>query len=278
MKTCIVEDCEGRTLCRGYCSVHYERVKAHGDPSIGDRSNHIINADRICTVDGCSDQVRARDLCGKHYARQTRYGDVDFVKNVVTRPYISNVDLNRKCSVEGCQDKYRTKGYCNKHYKKLLKYGDPLHSVLEWHHMRGTPEHYSWVGMIARCTDTNHASYENYGGRGISVCERWRNSFTAFYEDMGPKPTESHTIERKDNDGNYEPGNCKWATLQEQSRDKRINKNNKSGYTGVRLHAENGAWVAYIYVGRHINLGSFKSKMDAVRARKEAELKYWGKT
>jgi hypothetical protein len=81
----------------------------------------------------------------------------------------------------------------------------------------------SWCHMKARCNNPNHESYPHYGGRGIVVCERWANSFAAFFEDMGDRPSRKHEIDRIDNDGNYEPGNCQWATRRQQSRNKRTN-------------------------------------------------------
>jgi hypothetical protein len=86
------------------------------------------------------------------------------------------------------------------------------------HGMCYTPTYRSWQNMKRRCYDTNNNRYKYYGGRGISVCDRWLESFANFYADMGKKPSPKHTIERKRTDGNYEPSNCAWATRAEQNR------------------------------------------------------------
>jgi hypothetical protein len=75
--------------------------------------------------------------------------------------------------------------------------------------------------MITRCYNERHPSFKNHGGRGISVCDRWRESFEKFFADMGEPPTRHHSLDRINNDGNYEPSNCRWATVDVQRRNSR---------------------------------------------------------
>ena len=91
------------------------------------------------------------------------------------------------------------------------------------HSKSHTSEWWSWVHMIQRCDNPNNAGYKWYGERGIKVCERWYD-FENFYADMGPKTSPRLSIERKDYNGNYEPGNCIWGTSRQQSRNKRNNR------------------------------------------------------
>jgi hypothetical protein len=88
---------------------------------------------------------------------------------------------------------------------------------------RQSREYGTWRNMRRRCYQPNHRKYPLYGARGIQVCEQWRNSFAAFLADMGPKPrpTRRYSIDRINVNGNYEPGNCRWATAKQQARNRR---------------------------------------------------------
>lgn len=131
------------------------------------------------------------------------------------------------------------------------------------HGMRYTSEHTTWCGILERCYNPNKEHYPDYGGRGIAVCERWQK-FENFYTDMGPKPGRGFSIERIDNNGNYEPGNCKWATQKEQCR----NKRNNVRFTAFDLTMIQDDWVSLLQVSKeaikyHLKKG--ESMEDVVR-------------
>jgi hypothetical protein len=92
------------------------------------------------------------------------------------------------------------------------------------HGMSDKPEYGVWSSMKGRCLNPSDPEWHNYGGRGIKVCDRWLHDFAAFYEDMGPRTSAKHSIERVDVEGDYCPENCVWATSGEQARNKRNNK------------------------------------------------------
>jgi hypothetical protein len=91
------------------------------------------------------------------------------------------------------------------------------------HGFRHLPEYNIWRGMLDRCYNTETAAYPRYGGRGITMCDEWKESFEAFYRDMGTRPSEDYSIDRKDNDKGYSKENCRWATSEEQMRNRSNN-------------------------------------------------------
>lgn len=108
-----------------------------------------------------------------------------------------------------------------------------FHALITKHGMCKIPEYSVWIGMRDRCNNPENQNYAEYGGRGISVCLAWNGDFPTFYRDMGARPTALHTLERGDNDGNYEPGNVRWATREEQCNNTRRSKFVE--YQGVRF-------------------------------------------
>ncbi len=160
---------------------------------------------------------------------------------------------------------------CGCLYKKMV--GDKFRK----HGMSSTKIYILWRGMRNRCRNPNVKGYERYGGRGIKVDPRW-DSFEHFLEDMGPKPSDEHALDRIDNNGDYTKENCKWSTKCEQAQNRRKHPANNSGKTGVTWAKKEKKWKAYITAnGKVTRLGFFVSLEAAVEARKAAELQYIGK-
>jgi hypothetical protein len=125
--------------------------------------------------------------------------------------------------------------------------------------MHATAIYSTWENVIQRCTNPNCPDWKDYGGRGITVCERWR-SFEDFYADVGDRPPGT-TLDRIDNERGYEPGNVRWATRSQQ------NRNRRTKHQGAHWNAKSGVWHAKIRVnGRTKYLGSFSEKEQAQAA------------
>ena len=148
------------------------------------------------------------------------------------------------CEIIGCGRRYEAKGFCKSHYIRFKKYGNPFYTeigrTLEKHGMYGTPEYNTWYAMKARCYNKNNNRYKYYGGRGIIVCERWRNSFMTFLKDMGLKPFAKAQIDRIDNDGNYELSNCHWTTCAENVRHRSTTKLTMHKIHEIRIKHKTG--------------------------------------
>lgn len=139
------------------------------------------------------------------------------------------------------------------------------------HGLSDQPIYDCWVAMKARCNNKQNPGYKWYGAKGVKVCEAWNNSFESFLKDMGI-PAKGMTLDRIDVHGNYEPGNCRWATLQEQQ----INRSNNNKTPGVYYEkSRNKYQVTIKYKGKKYYIGRFDKLKEAALARKEAEHRLW---
>ena len=137
------------------------------------------------------------------------------------------------------------------------------------HGLRSNKFYLTWYGMLQRCTNSNREDYKDYGARGITVCEEWLNvsNFVAWCDLTYPN-IEDATLDRISNDKGYSPENCTWSDKTAQVLNRRIMKNNKSGYVGVIWHIRDKKWRANIRINKILKqIGSFKTLEEAVQAR-----------
>lgn len=163
-----------------------------------------------------------------------------------------------RCKVEGCSREARARGMCKMHYYRFMKHGttDLLHKRGEPKEQRMSdhPLYNSWRAMADRCLCETNKWYKDYGGRGITICERWRppHGFWNFVEDMGKKPSYRkgpsgralYSLDRIDVNGPYSPDNCRWANQSEQMNNTRVNK----------IYTVQGVSGTLVELARHFNI------------------------
>ena len=225
-----------------------------------------------CKVNGCIDIPKTTGYCNRHYISLRRHGDPLHV-GVLRKEQIL------VCTLNGCDRKHKGRGYCGMHLIRLRKYGDTgsVEPVFNRDGKRSNSLYSTYQSMKQRCYDKGCKSYKDYGGRGITVCERWlgKDGFNNFAKDMGDKPTREHSIDRINPNGNYDPTNCRWADRVMQSRNRRYVCKNSSGVRGVCWVTSKKKWSARISNnGKTINLGCFSELSMAIDARRRAEELY----
>lgn len=200
-----------------------------------------------CSIENCSSKVYAKGFCNKHYQRLWKHGDPHYIPIVVTK----------SCEVAGCSGEYHGRGYCYKHYERWRLYGDAENGKSDYvqpkgkgapaykHGLSHHPLYHVWSEMKERCYNKTNKNYHAWGGRNVTVCERWRKNVANFISDMGDRP-DGHSIDRINNDGNYEPINCRWADATTQARNRRSTKLTIEKAEEIRSFRQEGLTLAKI--------------------------------
>lgn len=179
----------------------------------------------------------------------------------------------KKCTVEGCENKATSLGYCQTHYGRFKRYGDSsIVKAIQGENRSDDRTYIAYGSMKTRCYNPNFTNFKMYGGRGIKVCDEWLglDGYHNFLRDMGACE-EGMSLDRKNNNGNYEKGNCRWATRHQQQ----ANRSNANKTVGVGFSKDRNKWLASIYIqGKFHYLGHHINYEDAVKARKDAEIKF----
>ena len=165
---------------------------------------------------------RMIDLTGRVFGRLTvlGYSHTTITPSGQKKPHwLCRCECGAEKAIQGCSLTNGTTRSCGCWKSEEVRTRMTKHGHTSWHGPR-TPTYRCWRAMLGRCYRVNDSGFKYYGGRGISVCERWRD-FRNFLADMGERPTLAHSIDRIDNNGNYEPGNCRWATALQQGRNSR---------------------------------------------------------
>jgi len=182
----------------------------------------------------------------------------------------------KKCSIENCVNKHHAKNLCGIHYnRKYYRRSDKtIKHPQESHGMKGTSTYRSWTAMKSRCTNPNNNKFHHYGDRGIKVCESWLRSFSAFYKDMGERPA-GKSLDRIDNNGDYSPKNCRWATQSIQTANQRLSTRNTSGYKGVSKRGTR--WMPHITIDKNFHyFGLYDSIEEAAYIRDQVAMQIYG--
>lgn len=179
-----------------------------------------------------------------------KYGHLTVLKRVKNDKYnracwLCKCDCGNEIVVEGAQLRNGHYISCGCEKNKKIK------ELSRTHGLSNTSTYQSWLGMKSRCYNKKNPRYKHYGGRGIVVCEQWKNNFQQFVNDMGEKPNSSYSIDRIDVDGNYEPYNCRWATSIQQANNKQNSNHNyknklKIIYLNIKSNKNMLGWATFI--------------------------------
>jgi len=235
---CAVLECDSKATCKNLCEKHRSRLRRNGT------TERIRKPPlTVCSVPGCSNDKKGivHGLCQTHRYRLKNYGTYD--RKPKKWETMVGMKVNNLTMVGIRYENAKVKARClcdcgNTSYPDMYAFrtgkikscgctkGENIRrsKIMHGHTNSNnytSPEFRSWYSMLQRCSNQNNKSYRHYGGRGIKVCDDW-SDFRLFMRDMGCKPTKKHTLDRINNDGNYELGNCRWATAKEQVNNRRL--------------------------------------------------------
>jgi hypothetical protein len=189
----------------GRAEVARMTLNATASRAAKDRGQQIERGSRLIDMTGCRSGLLLVVRLAEREGRRLAY-------------WVCQCDCGREHTVRGGHLRDGLVTHCGCRSAEIRAKGAMTHG------MSKTPEYLAWCCMKNRCFKPQDKQYPNYGGRGIRVCDEWRNSFEAFFDHVGPRPSSDHSIDRINNDGNYEPGNVRWATPEEQARNTRCTK------------------------------------------------------
>lgn len=184
------------------------------------------------------------------------------------------------CNVIPCNRKVHAGHMCTMHYSRYVRRGNPYYFtgkaklIVSRTNYRGPSRrstYISYTAMKQRCLNPKNTNYKYYGGRGIKVHDAWVHSFQAFVDDLGLRP-DGKTLDRIDHNGNYEPGNVRWANKHEQA----ANRSSSTKMVGVKYNSFTGKWYASLCIDGYNVLDGyrFNTREDAYKARTQAVVKY----
>jgi hypothetical protein len=255
----------------------------------------VIETAKCCKVEGCENKGKFNSkcntfrltlgMCSKHYTSFLRYNDALYCDRIKNEKKVKKAA--KKCKIEGCNglgsiNKKRNnvcfiKGYCNSHYMKFIKYGNPLVRVVSvGENRKENPIYPIYKSIKSRCNNPDNQSFKNYGGRGIEICLEWMgiDGFSNFLKDVGERPTDKHSIDRIDVNGNYCKENCRWVTIHKQA----ANKRNSNKTVGVSYDKSRNTWNASLVIDKvNVFRKRYTTERAAIVARLFAEIKYFGK-
>ncbi len=282
IEKCSVEGCDidgifskkdGKSyFFKGLCRKHYFNLTSRGHIDADPKNKESLPLKK-CNVEGCEKTQYIKNgyrygltkgMCPIHYRRVKVHNNPEH-----KRVYIPKE--KKICTVPGCESIVAAKGLCTKHRGRLKNNGD-VNKVkcVVGEGRNKNPLYFLYTNIKTRCYNKNCKAYKFYGGRGIKISDDWlgNTGFNNFLRDMGSRPSLLHSIDRIDNNGDYEKNNCRWATINQQA----SNKSSNSGTLGVYKNGDR--WQARLSINKVEYRSPMLSFEDAVNYRKELELKY----